>query len=379
MTRIDRYILFLFLRVFGICFCSLTGLLIVVHLFTNLDDLIDVGKASGNLLGILVTYYGPYSLSLFTRLCPLFSLMAMLFCITWLKRTHELTALMAAGIPKGRALRMPIIATVALIASSTVVREFVIPAHQDILGKTPQDLSGQNFRSLRPALDPTSGILIGGHHIELLKEQIIRPIFRLAGPAAKVGRQISAALATYERADVDHPAGYKLVSVSSPATLPTEPSIFVEGKPLILTAVDNPWLQPGECFVVSSVQFFLLQGGSGWGQYDSTMNIIKRVHAQPSFYGTDVHVNIHTRFLQPFLDLTMVFFGVPIVLRRVDRHLFFIASAVMWSIMIFTAVVMGAQVVASNNPIIAPFLGAWLPLLLVGPFAWAKVRLAMQS
>ena len=38
MTKIDRYLLFLYLRAFCISFASLSGLLIVVLLFTNLDE-----------------------------------------------------------------------------------------------------------------------------------------------------------------------------------------------------------------------------------------------------------------------------------------------------------------------------------------------------
>ncbi len=82
MTRIDRYILMLFLRVFVTCFVCLSGLLIVVHLFTNLDDLMDAGKTNGkSISSILIGYYVPYALSMYTRLCPFFALMAMLFVV----------------------------------------------------------------------------------------------------------------------------------------------------------------------------------------------------------------------------------------------------------------------------------------------------------
>ncbi len=40
MTQIDRYILVLYLRVFIVCFLTLSGLLIVVQLFTNIDEFV---------------------------------------------------------------------------------------------------------------------------------------------------------------------------------------------------------------------------------------------------------------------------------------------------------------------------------------------------
>lgn len=353
--------------------------MIVVHLFTNLDDLIDAGKTVGSLPSVLIGYYGPFTLSLFTRLCPLFALMAMLFAVTWLKRTNELTALMAAGIPKGRVLRFPLIAMVGLVSLSTGIREFVIPHYQDVLSKTPQDLSGENYRALRPALDPLTGILIAGHHIELLNQQIIRPIFRLSGPAAILGPQISAETAKYEPANDTHPAGYLISGVTTTINVDKAASFMVNGVPVVHTPSSSSWLEPDQLFLTSSVQFFLLQGGSSWGQYDSVWSIVRRLHAQPSFYGPDVHVKIHSRLTQSIADVSLIFFGLPVVLRRTDRHLFWLAAGTTSSIVFFTVFSLGIQTFAANSQTVPPFIGAWLPLLVLAPIAWARAKVAMLS
>jgi lipopolysaccharide export system permease protein len=344
-----------------------------------LDDLVDAGKSNGNVAKIIIGYYGPYSLSLFTRLCPFFALMAILFVVSWLKRTNELTALMAAGIPKGRILRFPLYGVIALILTSTLIREFVIPQHQDILGKQPQDLSGENFRPLQFARDPKTGILIGGHHVELLNEQIIFPIFRWSTLSTPIGRQIKADRAEYKPANDQHPAGYHVLNVTSPENFGRFDSIVLDDEAAVITHRQASWLQPNDCFVVSTVPFFLLHGGASWSQYESTWNIIKRLHTQPTFFGPDVHVTAHARLVQPFLDVTLVLFGLPLVLQRVDRHLFWVSSAVMGSVAIFFAINLTCQTIASNNNILSPFMGAWLPMAIICPIAWARVRVAMQS
>lgn len=379
MTRVDRYILTLFLTVFAVCYACFTGLIVVVHLFTNLDDLVDAGKAKGNVAGIILGYYGPFSLNLFTMLCPFFALVAILGVVSWLKRTNELTALMAAGIPKRRILRFPLYGVIGLVLTSTMIREFVIPKYQDALAKNPQDLSGENFRPSRSALDPQTGILISGHHVELLNEQIIFPVFRLPNSSSPIGQQILADRAAYERATADHPAGYRVKNVTTPQNINQFDSVIQEGQSTIITNRQASWLQPNDCFVVSTVPFFLLQGGSSWSQYESTWNIIQRLRTQPTFFSRDIRVTAHARMVQPFLDISLILFGLPLVLQRVDRHLFWVAGAVILSVAVFFAINIASQTVASNNNLVQPFLGAWIPMLLILPLAWARVQVALVS
>ena len=59
MTQIDRYVLFLYSRVFVICFLTLAGLLVVVQVFTNLDELIAFGETRGGFVNGLVEYFSP--------------------------------------------------------------------------------------------------------------------------------------------------------------------------------------------------------------------------------------------------------------------------------------------------------------------------------
>ena len=109
MTKIDRYILVLFLRTVLICFCSIAGIFIVFHAFTSMDDLVKQGQAEDGLVHRDdARYYGPYMLLLFDWTGAIIALMAFLFTVGWLRRTGELTAILSAGISHGRIFR-PII------------------------------------------------------------------------------------------------------------------------------------------------------------------------------------------------------------------------------------------------------------------------------
>ena len=104
-TIIDRYMLRQFLQVLVICFLSLAGLYIVIDAFGHLDHFVDYADAHGNLLSTMGEFYAYRSLAFFDWMSGILALVAAMFTVTWIQRHHEMTALMAAGIPRLRVLR----------------------------------------------------------------------------------------------------------------------------------------------------------------------------------------------------------------------------------------------------------------------------------
>jgi len=379
MTRIDRYILFLFLRVLVICFICMVGLLVIVHAFTNLDELISYGKSRGNVALGLFEYYGPFSLALLERLAGMLALLAIMFVVSWLKRTNELTVIMAAGVSPRRILGYPLAASIVLFAAMAVARETVIPHYEEMLGKTPQDLLAGNNRVVKPVYDIKYGILVGGRHLSLSSKEVIQPLFRLDGPAAAVGRQLQASKGRYLTANQDHPNGFLLEEVSSPEAIDSIPSISHDSKPILLTSHDHPWLQSRQCFVVTAIEFAELRGGSAWKQYASTADMIGRLHSPSSHVGDDLRLTIHKRFVQPMLDFTLLLLGIPVLLKQQDRHLFWVMGATFFTVGFFMVATMLIQSLSTSNSTFPPYLGAWLPLIIFGPISFARARVAMLT
>ena len=379
ITMIDRYLLWLFLRVLLLSFTSLAGLLVIINLFSNLDDFIEYGKREGELTQLLLQYYGPFLLSIFERLCGLLSMMSVLFVVAWLYRTNEFTALLAAGISKGRVVRPLLAGSVVVILVAAASRELVIPKYQDILDRKPQDLNPQLPRLLKPDYDRETGVGISGRHLLPSKNEVVDISLRLPPQLWRDGRQVLAASAIYEKATEQQPAGYRLRSIKSPAQLPSSNDLKLGDRPVVLTAKEHAWLQPGECFLATSVDFESLRGGNSWKQYGSTWELIERIYRQNSHFSADVKVRVHSRFVQPILDLSLILLGLPVVLTRPDRHLFWVAGACFGVVAIFMGVTMAIRALGETGYLLEPAWAAWIPILIFLPYAFAKSRWAMKT
>jgi lipopolysaccharide export system permease protein len=379
MTMIDRYLIWLYIRVLLLSFSSLAGLLVIINLFSNLDDFIEYGKREGNLSGILVQYYAPFLLSIFERLCGLLSMMAVLFVVAWLYRTNEFTALLAAGISKGRVVRPLLVGSIAVITLAAVSREAIIPKYQDILDRKPQDLNPQLPRLLKPDFDRETGVGISGRHLLPSKNEVVDISLRLPPQLWRDGRQILASSAVYEKATDQHAAGYRLRAIQSPLNLPNNDDLVLGDRVVVLTAKQHNWLQPGECFLVTGVDFESLRGGNSWKQYGSTTELIERLYRQGSHFSADVKVRVHSRFVQPILDLSLILLGLPVVLTRPDRHLFWVAGACFGVVAIFMGVTMAIRALGETGYLLEPAWAAWLPIILFLPYGYAKARWAMKT
>jgi len=83
-----------------------------------------------------------------------------------------------------------------------------------------------------------------------------------------------------------------------------------------------------------------------------------------------MRVAIHARIVQPALDITLLFLGLPLVLRRNNRNMFVAIGLCVVVITVFYLVVLGCQSLGSSY-MISPALAAWLPLIVFVPAAMA--------
>lgn len=382
MTRIDRYLLFLYFRVLLIAFMSISGLLIVVQAFTNLEEFIQYGRQRGSLISVFVEYFGPNLLSYFERLSGLLAVMALLFAISWLYRTNELTALLAAGITKRRVVLPLLIASGSVIGLAALAREVWIPLYQDVLDRNPQDLTGELARDVRPTFDQKLNVLMNGRSIIPARQEMVTPSFRIhTGPLAEaVGRQIAAESLVAVGADENHPAGFLLRNVSIPRGIDEVSSVSdADGKPILLTRKECPWLEPRQCLLVTELQLDMLRGGSAWKNYASTSELIAQLRSGSTHGADDLRVQIHSRFVRPLIDWTVLLIGLPIVLVRQDRHMFWIAGVCLMLVGGFTAVVFGFNAAAGAGYFGSPAIAVWLPLLLFLPWSYQKAAAALES
>jgi lipopolysaccharide export system permease protein len=370
MFILYRYLLRQFLQIFLICFCSMDGLYIVIDAFTNLEEFISYGEKHGGVFAVIGKYYAYRSLSFFDATSGIVALIAAMFTLALFQRFNELTALLAAGIPKRRIIKPIVFAVLAISLAAAASRELVIPAVRDKLALDSHDLGGERAKELHPKRDDSTDILIWGKQTFAKARQIHEPNFMLPASLDAPFKQLQATDAVYLSPTAEHPGGYLLKGLTSPKDLAKRPSLAKNGRPIILTPHDNRWLKDDECFVASEITFEQLVGQDDWRQYASFLELVAGLHNRSLALGADVAVAIHSRPLQPALDMTLLFLGLPLMLRRGNRNIFVAIGMCLGLVVAFLMLVMGAGYLGSNYWI-SPSLAAWLPLMVFVPLAVA--------
>jgi lipopolysaccharide export system permease protein len=370
MRIIDRYMLRQFCQVYFICFFSLTGLYVVIDAFGNLDEFLAYAEEEGGLLGIMAQYYGYRSLSFFDRISGVLALISAMFTITRIQRHQEMTALLAAGIPTFRIIAPVVIAagSVSLLAAAN--REIVLPKARDELTHNAQDLQGTVGRAVQPRYDNTTDILLRAGKAYKLERRLNEPSFILPPELARYGKNLQGQDAIYKQPEGDRPAGWLFSEVKSPVEILTGEDLLLDGRPIIFSPHQHDWLKPKECFVASELNFDLLASGSGWYTYSSTADLIRSLRSPSLDIGNDVRVALHTRFVQPMLDVTLLFLGLPLILSRNNRNVFKAIGLCVAVAAAFMIVVIGCQYLGSSY-LVSPAKSVWLPLMIFVPLAVA--------
>ncbi len=371
MFVIDRYLLRQFVQTFVICFLSLTGLYIVLDLFTNMDQFLRCGHKSGNVLSFIAQYYGYHTILFFNRTSGMLTLVSAMFTVAWIQRHNEMTALMASGVSRVRVL-IPIIIAVAVVSLfSAANRELVIPRYRNEMSRRPQDPLGDMPQSLSSRYDYQTDVVLRGKNTFADHMRIEEPNFLLPATLADYGKQVMAENAYYVPPQGDRLGGYRFEGVREPKNLDTRPSLSLNGKAVLITPRDAQWLKPGQCFIRSDVDFEQLNGDEGaqaFKEMSSTSRLIASLRNPSLGYGADVRVAIHLRIVQPLLDMTLLFLGLPLVVTRENRNVFLAMGMSMGVTVAFTLTAMGLQKLGEIE-LIDPALAAWAPLMIFVPLA----------
>ena len=370
MRLIDRYVFFLFARVFILCFLCLTGIYVVGDFVGHLNEFIDAADELGGIFKTIGRYYAlrvPWFFDLIGRIVALISA---IFAVTWLQRHNEMTALMAAGISRWRILRPVFIGVILVTILAAINREAIIPKFREELGRSIRDWTNDVATPLTPSFDHMTSILIDGDSGLENGKRISKPTFRLPLRMSYFSRQLIAKTGSRQSATPDHPAGYLLSGVTTPENIDELDSLQHDGRIIIHTRKNSPWLKPNECFVVSEVTFGQLTGGRSWRQFASTGDLIAGLYNPSLDFGADVRVAVHSRLMQPLLDLTLLFLGLPVVLAKESRNIFVAAGSCVAIVAIFFVVTLVSHSMGSTY-LVAPAQAAWIPLMIFVPWAVA--------
>lgn len=379
MRKIDRYLLQQFVQVFLICFISLAGLYTVIDAFGRLDDFTEGGRSLGEAAQVAGRYYALQSLGFFNKTSGVLTLIAAMFTVTWIQRHNEMTALLAAGVPRIQVLRPVLIASVAVAIGAAGLREWVLPPLRHELSLDTKDLASGSIVELKPRYDNVSDVLLGGQRANLATGEIENANFNLPPRLSQnLGKQLNAERAVYLEADGPRPAGYLLTNVTKPSKIDTRhAAVNREGDVVIATQQDAPWLKSGQAFLVSGVSFELLASGPQWRDLASTTDLVRELSNPSTDLGPDVRVAAHSRIVQPLLDVTLLMIGLPLIVARGAGKPFVAIGLCVMVVTGFFVLTLGGQALGSGGWI-KPALAAWLPLLVFVPIAASQFESLRQ-
>ncbi len=374
MTKIDRYILTLFLRTVAICFCSIAGIFIVFHAFNSMDELVQQGHEQDGLVRVMMRYYGPYLLLLFDWTGAIITLMAFLFTVGWLRRTGELTSTLAAGVSHGRLMRPMIIASLLIVLGQLASREFLLPTYRDALSMKAKDITGESEQPILAQYDKVNRVLIDGRSLMASTKRVSEPSFRIDGDYPGFGDLLLATSATWVDADQNHPAGYLLDGVQRPENIDGLPTVGTSTRPILFTSRDQSWLSSRQCFFATTVQVDLLQTNQASTQRASVVELIRRVQNPAVHSSLGLQTLLHERIIRAPLDFALILLGLPLVVNRRGRNLFVMIGVAMGTVLAFFFVKSLCSAMGGSGYLFAPAVAAWIPLIVIGPIAYVRYR-----
>ncbi|HEV8113330.1 MAG TPA: LptF/LptG family permease [Planctomycetota bacterium] len=103
--RLDRYVGGLFVSSYATAFLLVIGLFLILDMATNLDDYVETWPGGGRAPAFLIVRYYLLDIPfLFFQVAPFVTLVAGLFTVSKLQRTHETIAALGAGVSAWRLL-----------------------------------------------------------------------------------------------------------------------------------------------------------------------------------------------------------------------------------------------------------------------------------
>ncbi len=123
MTVFDRYILKEWLKILGLIMCATMGLLLIQALYDDFRDLIDMKVNTGDIL----IYFGTKLPSYTPVVLPTSLLLSLLFVLSKLHRSNEITAMRSAGLNVFSATRSLWLASIVFCGLSLLLNARIVP------------------------------------------------------------------------------------------------------------------------------------------------------------------------------------------------------------------------------------------------------------
>ncbi len=360
ISTLDRMVLIAFFRSYAIVWTSLLSLYVVIDLFTNIDSF---GRAGGGVLNVaehILRYYSVQITLIFDRMAEAITLLAAMFTVSWMQRNNEFLPQLSAGIPTRRIIRPVLLGAALTLSLGPLNQEFVIPEIADQLLTPKDDPEGGKAQPVMGAFDRD------GLHFEgvagFRRDRVVKYVYITFPDTAASGMfHLVADEATYIPPDGSPLSGGWLLKQATPET-PEAARIPADRMPTNLTLLD-----PGRYFLkTEDIDFDTVSRGAGWFMFASTPKLREMLARPEPRRQSKVAVMFHMRFTRPAVGALLLLFGLSVILRDPNRHVFISAGLCLVFSAWFYSFVLACKYLGDNDYVAAP-LAAWLPVLVFGP------------
>lgn len=365
MLTFDRYLLRNFTYVFVVCFMATFGLMVVIDLLENLDEFLIRNRdgTQWRLVENIVRYYAIQSVFFFDRAGPSLCVVAVIVVLILLQRSGELHPMLAAGVPMYRVL-FPLLCATAVVSAALVAnQEFLVP--QFVQHAHGARGHGET-KEVESTYDYATRISIDGGALVMTERTILNAEFVLPAPQLVADLTIlKAEKAIQQSAGPARPAGW-LLQGTDPAPEILTKNLTPEGLKIIEFYPD------GDVFVATAVTSDQLYRKNSNYWLLSTKELINRI-GNAAVGPVSVHrmiLHLHTRVVQPLMNLIAVLLVIPLMVRKESRGLVADSAYTLGVMGAMFGVMQACQFLGVSKQI-APELSAWGPVIFGGSLsAW---------
>jgi lipopolysaccharide export LptBFGC system permease protein LptF len=353
MTIVDRHLAGTFVRSYLILIVLGMGLYVVIDLIVNLDEFTENRDlAFAQVLAAMASYYG-YNLPLyFSQLAGPVLAFAGAYTVAMMLRNHEMTALVAAGMPLQR-LAVPLLGGAVLLSGLWIAnRELVLPRYAAKIARHRDDITGTRTAGIEFARDDRN-VILRARRVHLQEGRLDYVVLVEADAQGMPTSVIQADAAVYDpqRRTWRLEAGRRIDRSHADAGALDE---GITREPI----QEYPFtLAPEE---------LILRQSSGWAGMLSLrqMNALLKSRNLPNLAA--VQMERHVWLTEPLLQFLLLALTIPFFLTREPASVLAAGGRALLLAGAFAAVAFLSRNAAS--PQWAALL-AWIPILLFGPVA----------
>ncbi len=365
----DRYLLRSFFHTFTVCVVSTFGLVAVIDLFENLDEMFELNGNKGllSLFSLIATLNGYRSILFLDRAGPALIAISVMTVLILLQRSGELHPLLAAGIPMYRILRPLILASIAVNGILMLNQEFLVP-RVAFLEHELRHRNNPAQTSVESLTDHSTRISIDGDRVNVPERIIEKPIFVLPAPSLVQDITIlEAESAQFLSAKHDQPSGWMLRNLTTPSLADVSHSLTEKGRELIKVQKNGH-----DVFVISAITCDQLLKRSSSFTSLSTWELLARIRC-PAFGPVSKNrlvLYLHSRFIQPLMNVIAVLLTIPLMVRRESTGLVTDSSLCCFVLAVMFGITQGFQSLGAIE-MVPPEFAAWGPVVISGSLsAW---------